>query len=82
MFTKTFTEEGTFEALYAAQKWLTQNGYSYGSNCAMHPTPVLKGDHYISKWKNLTKKEITQLDGQLSGNFREGPVTLALKVDP
>lgn len=82
MFTKTFTEIGTFEALYAAQKWLTQNGFSYGPSCVMHPMPILKGDFLIAKWKNLTKGEIAGLDGKLEGNMREGPMTVTLKVDP
>ena len=49
MFPKTFTEPGTFQALYAAEKWLDENGYSYGPGSAMHPTPVLKGDFMIVK---------------------------------
>ncbi|HEX8595365.1 MAG TPA: hypothetical protein VF682_19150 [Pseudomonas sp.] len=81
-FTKTFTEPGTFQALYAAQRWLDENGYSYGPGSAMHPVPVLKGDFIIAKWKNLTRKEIAQLDGKIDGNFREGPVTVTLKVEP
>ncbi|MEB0008660.1 hypothetical protein QN412_02910 [Pseudomonas sp. RTB3] len=80
MFTKTFSEPGTFEALYAAQKWLTQNGYSFGPGCAMKPIPILKGDFVIAKWKNLTKGEIAGLDGKLDGNMREGPVTVILKI--
>jgi len=82
MFTKTFTEPGTFQALYAAEKWLADNGYSYGPGSAMHPMPVLKGDFVIAKWKNLTKKEIAQLDGKVDGNMREGPVHIVLKVGP
>ena len=82
MFTKTFTDAGTFEALHAAQKWLTQNGYSYGSSCVMHSIPVMKGDFIIAKWKNLTKGEIKQLDGEVSGELREGPITVRLKVAP
>jgi len=81
-FTKTFTEPGTFQALYAAQKWLDENGYSYGPGSAMHPMPVLKGDFIIAKWKNLTRKEIVQLDGKIDGSFREGPVTVTLKAEP
>ena len=48
----------------------------------MHPVAVLKGDWLIAKWKNLTKKEIAQLDGMVDGNFRDGPVTVTLKVEP
>ena len=62
------------------RKWLDENGYSYGAGSVMHPVPVLKGDFIIAKWKNLTRKEIAQLDGKIDGNFREGPVTVTLKV--
>jgi hypothetical protein len=82
LFTKTFSNTGTFQALYAAEKWLADNGYSYGPGSAMHPMPVLKGDFVIAKWKNLTKKEIAQLDGRVDGNMREGPVHIVLKVAP
>ena len=81
-FTKTFSEPGTFQALYAAEKWLTENGYSHGPVSAMDPVPALKGDFIIAKWKNLTKKEIAQLDGKVDGNYREGPVTVMLKTAP
>ena len=48
----------------------------------MHPVPVRGGDFIIAKWKNLTRKEIAQLDGKIDGNYREGPVTVTLKVEP
>ncbi|PTQ70387.1 hypothetical protein [Pseudomonas sp. GV071] len=82
MFTKTFSDQGDFEAWRAAQRWLMENGYSYGSTCVMHPVAVLKGEWCIAKWRNLTRKEIDELDGKVSGNFREGPVTVYLKVAP
>jgi len=81
-FTKTFSEPGTFKALCAAENWLTENGYSYGPGSAMDPVPVLKGDFIIAKWKNLTEKEVAQLDGKIDGNYRSGPVTVTLKIAP
>ncbi len=81
-FTKQFAEAGTFEALYACQKWLRDNGYSYGSTSRMGPMPVLKGDFCIAKWHNLTKAEKQALDGYVDGDFREGPLTLRLKQAP
>lgn len=81
-FTKTFSEPGNFEALYSAQKWLEQNGYSFGSNCRGSPIGILKGDFIIAKWRNLTKREIDQLDGELTGDMRNGPVTIRLKAAP
>jgi hypothetical protein len=82
MFTKTFNETGTFQALYAAKAWLAANGYSCGTTCRDMPCGILKGDFVIAKWKNLTKKESEQLDGRLEGDMREGPITITLKEAP
>ena len=43
-----FENDGnTFSALYKAQRWLTENGYKYGSSCAMCSyTAAVKGDVY------------------------------------
>lgn len=81
-FKKVFDQAGTFQALDACRRWLDENGYSYGSSSAMHPIPVLKGDWCIAKWRNLTKAEIKALDGSVTGEIREGPVTLYLKQAP
>ncbi|MFI8384857.1 hypothetical protein [Pseudomonas sp. NPDC079086] len=81
-FEKTFEQQGTFQAFYAACDWLKENGYSYGSTCRGEPVGVLKGDYIIAKWRNLTKAERNELDGTLDGDFREGPLTLNLKVAP
>lgn len=68
----------TFSALYEAEKWLRDNGYSVGSSCIGCPTGVVKGDAYISKWRNMTAEEKDALDGTLTAG-REGPATLLLK---
>ena len=81
-FQKVFDQQGTFEALHAAQCWLRENGYSFGATCACCPVGVLKGDYLIAKWRNLTRQERAELDGTLSGDFREGPLTLTLKSAP
>lgn len=81
-FKKTFEQQGTFAALDAARAWLKQSGYSYGSTCLGEPVGILKGDFIIAKWRNLTRAERNKLDGTLDGNFREGPLTLCLKVAP
>lgn len=81
-FHKAFDQVGDFAAWRACQDWLRDNGYSFGSTCAMHPVAVLKGDYCIAKWRNLTRKEISQLDGKVVGDFRNGPLTLYLKVTP
>lgn len=81
-FEISFEREGPFESWYACQRWLTERGYSFGSTCVMSPVGVLKGDYTIAKWRNLTPKERAELDGSVSGDFRNGPVTLTLKVAP
>ena len=81
-FQKTFEQKGTFVAWHAACQWLRDNGYSYSSTCAVGPVAVLKGDYCIAKWRNLTRKEHSELDGTVDGNFREGPLTLRLKAAP
>lgn len=82
MFKKVFDQPGTFQALYAAQTWLTQNGYSYGSTCVDQPVGILKGDYCIAKWRNLTRAEIAVLDGRLEGDVRNGPLTVTLNAAP
>lgn len=83
MFEKTFNQIGTFKAWYAAETWLSENGYSYGSTCAVSPyVGVLKGEYCIAKWRNLTSTEKEELDGVVTGNFREGPVVIRLRVAP
>lgn len=80
-FIKDFNKEGTFESLYAAHEWLTDNGYSYGSLDVPNPVGILKGEWYISKWRNLTTTQRNQLDGTmiaLNGRFREGTVRITL----
>lgn len=78
-----FNQDGDFNAIYAAKKWLREHGYSYGSMCRGMPIGILKGDWCIAKWRNLTTIERYQLDGQInSSDFRAGPVTIKLKDDP
>lgn len=74
-----FDQVGTFAALYAAQDWCKANGISYGSSQAGAPTGLLRGDFAISKWRNLSTSERAELDGTMTGDFRNGPVTIDLK---
>ncbi len=75
---KVFTESGEFAAYNTACTWLRDNGFSWGSMCHPQPTAIMKGDVYIAKWKNLTAKERRIVDGTITGDFREGPVTVKL----
>ncbi len=81
-FQANFNRTGDFEAWYECQQWLTERGYSFGSTCVMSPVGVLKGDYSIAKWRNLSTQERAALDGTVTGDFRNGPLTLVLKEAP
>ncbi len=74
-----FDQKGTFSAKYAAEQWCRDNGVSYGSSCAIGPTGLLRGKFCIAKWHNLNAKERRELDGTMSGDLREGPVTISMR---
>lgn len=77
----TFTGGDTFEALHAAQAWCKEREISYSAGSARCGGVVglLHGDFSIAKYHNLTAKERTQLDGTMTGDGREGPVTISIK---
>ncbi len=75
---KIFDNKGTFEALHAAQSWCKENGFSFGPTCVCAPQAVLKGDWDIAKWRNLTPSERNDIDGTISGDGREGPMTVTI----
>jgi hypothetical protein len=77
----TFFKEGTFESYYEATSWCRNNGYSYGSMCSPQPIALIKGDYNIAKWKNLTSRERYEVDGIMTGDFREGEVRIKI-YDP
>lgn len=74
-----FDQRGTFEAMRAAEQWCRDNGISCGSSQVMAPRGLLRGDFCISKWRNMSKAEIAALDGTMSGDMREGPVTITMR---
>lgn len=85
VFEKRFEASGTFGALNEAQKFCSTLGIAVGSLCRDKPIGLLVGEADIDKWRNLTPEDVRQLDGVLiadDGNFRDGPVTLLLAVDP
>ena len=75
---KTFKVNGTFESLYAAQRWLSEKGYEYGSLCGREPVALTKGEYNLpQKWKNFSKSDENIADGlMLSMDFREGEVNV------
>lgn len=81
-YEKLFEGNGeTFSAKYEAESWLRENGYSVGSSSVDGPQGVVKGEAYISKWRNMTKIEQKMLDGVLYAG-REGAARLLLKHAP
>jgi hypothetical protein len=74
-----FDQKGTWKAKDAAEQWCRDNGVSFGSSCDIGPTGLLRGNYRIAKWRNLTLKERSQLDGTMDGDLREGPVTITLR---
>lgn len=75
---KTFHDQGEFAAKAAATQWLHENGYSVGSSCVGCPCGIMRGDVFIAKYRNLTPREKATLDGQMTGDMRNGPVVIEI----
>jgi hypothetical protein len=79
----------TFGAMYAAQHWLKDNGYSYGSTskdrktCGNEPVAIMKGEYRLpQKWHNFTAQDKTMADGvMIAFDWREGDVRVILFED-
>jgi hypothetical protein len=76
---KVFKAEGNFEAYYKAEKFLRDNGYSYGSSQGSAPVAIWKGDCHISKWRGLSEKERSECHGIITGQMRNGDITVNIK---
>lgn len=74
-----FNNIGTFAAAHAAEDWLRARGFSWGASQADGPQAIWHGDHCISKWRNLGLQERNACDATMTGNGREGPMTIALR---
>jgi hypothetical protein len=75
---KTFDQKGDFAACYAAESWLHESGYSAGSMQRGAPRGIMRGDVLIAKWRNLSPQDRAALDGQMTGDMRNGPVTVEI----
>lgn len=75
---KVFDEAGDFSACNAAEKWCKENGVSVGSMQRGDPRGLIRGDVSIAKWRNLRQADKDALDGQMTGDMRNGPVTVLL----
>ena len=80
--TKVFGYDGTpFGALYKAEEWLRENGYSVGSMCIGGPQAIVKGDVCVAKWRNLTADEKATVDGILEAG-RDQWAVVKIKAAP
>ncbi len=73
---KVFKHDGTtFGAHYAAQKWLRENGYSYGSSSHNGPAGIVKGNVAIAKYRHLSSADKDSMDGWLySGRDQDAKI--------
>ena len=78
MSTIEFKNEGTFEATNAAEAWLHARGFSVGSSQVGGPRAIFYGDCFVSKWRNLSKREKAAVHAIMEGDLRNGPVRIAL----
>jgi hypothetical protein len=74
-----FSNAGTFSASRAAEQWLRDRGFSFGSSQVGGPQAIWHGDCDIAKWRNLNPAEKRDCHATLDGNGREGPMTITLR---
>lgn len=75
-----FDQPGEFVACRAAEKWCEENGYSVGRMQWPSPRGLLRGSFDIQKWRNLSPRERAELDGQMTGDMRNGPVYVTINA--
>ncbi len=82
-FSMEFKGDGTpFSSFNAASKYLTDRGFTIGSMQRDLPVGIALDADYVPKWRGLDRYEKKQLDGAMSGDFREGPVMVYLTISP
>lgn len=78
MLTVTFDLPREFAACRAAEQWCDDRGIAVGAPERGSPRGLLKGYFCIAKWRNLNDAERRALDGRMTGDMRNGPVTITL----
>jgi hypothetical protein len=76
----------TFGAMYQAEHWLKEHGFSYGSSDAgrhglgSNPVAIKKGPYDLpQKWHNFRKEDKLRCDGvMIASDWREGDVRVIL----
>lgn len=80
-FKKTFKgSDETFKAMWDAQEWLHEHGFSYGSTDGSPYCPIQKGEYTLpQKLYNFDAEDKTQLAGVMrSSDYRNGNVEIWL----
>jgi hypothetical protein len=73
-----FESERDFGAMREAERFLEEQGFSYGLNERGSPRGIQFGLCDIAKWRDLTAEERAELDGRMTGDMRSGPVTVVI----
>jgi len=76
-----FNDAGDFAAVRAAEDWCAKHGLSVGAMERGKPRGLLFGDYAIAKWHNLRQADKDALHGTMTGDMRNGPVTVAVSPD-
>lgn len=73
-----FNNAGQFAALREATALLVKAGFSVGPTQRGAPAAVMFGDYLIAKWKNLNGLQRRETHATLTGDNRNGPLTIRL----
>jgi len=76
-FNQPPSSDDDFIAMRAAERWLSENGYSVGSSQRGSPRGIKRGQWLIAKWRGLSIADRSDLDGVMTGG-RGGPVTIEI----
>lgn len=70
------------DPFHNAVGWLHERGYDFGNKDGNNYIPVMKGyyDRYDMprEWKSLDQKQKNFVHGLITGNIKEGPITVYL----
>ncbi|MGH8159286.1 MAG: hypothetical protein ACREPQ_14290 [Rhodanobacter sp.] len=77
---EVFSDHGDFAAARKAEAWCKQRGIAVGRMDRFDMRGLLVGNYDIAKWHNLSKVEVSQLHGVMSGDMRNGPVAIRLSL--
>lgn len=81
VFENTGGEYGTFTGMYAAEKWLRENGFGFGSLCFPCPYIAITKEEYNLPYKihNFDMADISMMAGVIySIDYRNGKVEVWL----